>query len=119
MSSATGFPTTINNEQFVVLRAPTSSVYADRMKQVVNGSVNLTDAQILNVEDGLEVIEICRTSDGYALRPVHASLRPNVIPHKTDTLISAIDVAEHWWREAYNRREIILRRSVMEAEVSQ
>lgn len=119
MSTPIGFPTTTNVEHFVILRAPTSSIYADRIQKAVEGSLGLTHSQERNIEDGLEVVEICQVQDGYVLRLVHNSLIEDAVSLKAKSLDTAIDVAEDWWRRSHNRREIIIRKSLFNAHMSQ
>lgn len=111
-----GYPCTTNHEAFEVLHAPTSPHFADRIRQVEVGKMDLIEAQRMNAEDGFQKGELVQSAmRGWAVINRMQSLGgPGWFTPFSQSVKVAMIAAEAWYNEDRERREVIILKKVLQ-----
>jgi len=106
--------TVLNPDQFYTVRGPSSPVFRVRLDEAVAGSEDLSKAQKLNFEGGLEVIEPVRAGirGGYWLlrNPTHMGETFPAGERQYSSIVEALNAAIEWWQGETWCRGVLVRR---------
>lgn len=104
-------PCTTNVDHFTILHAPSSDLYASRIREVAAGRLDLIAAQEQNVQDGYEVGEIVHTSRGWGLAnhlpALGGTAWHTAFAHSREVALIA---AQAWHAAFPESREVIMRK---------
>lgn len=104
-----GYPCTTNHEDFEVLFAPTSPHFADRIRDVEAGKLDLIEAQRMNAAEGFQKGELIHSAmRGWAVVNRMQSLGgPGWYTPFSESRDTAMIAASAWYGEDPERREVI------------
>jgi hypothetical protein len=104
----------LNADQFYTVRGPSSPVFRARLDAALAGSADLSKAQRLNFDEGLEVIEPVRAGirGGYWLlrNPTHMGDTYPAGECQYNSIVAALNAAIEWWQAEPWCRGIMVRK---------
>ena len=94
--------TILATDQFCTIRGPSSPIFRARLEAAIAGSEDLGQAQKLNADDGLEVIEPVRTGIGggswHLRNPTHGGETFPAGESRYRSIVEALEAAIEWWQ---------------------
>jgi len=105
--------TVLNPDQFRTVRGPSSPTFRARLDAAVSGSGDLGNAQKLNFDGGLEVVEPVQAGihggSWFLRNPVHFGEPYPAGDIHYRSLVSALQAAIEWWQAETWCRAVIIR----------